>query len=76
MMKLWLLTRIAPWTEVEWDSTVSMVVRATSERHARVIAAVAVKNEGGDFLDPGVVKCTRLTAKGKDGVIITNLKRG
>lgn len=66
-MKLFLLMRK---DYVGWDENGSMVVRASDEAAARIIANNSARDEGAIWTDPAIVTCEVLTKNGGAEVIM------
>jgi len=75
-MKLWLLEAkedLSLW-EPWYDKMFSLVVRASSPKHARVIASNAYSDETPlAWLNADNSTCKELNPEGKQGVVITNV---
>lgn len=66
-MKLWLLTR----GNTAMDEVVGFVVRATTNRHARKLAAEQHMDEGVDvWLDRTKSTCVQVEQEGAAGVVL------
>lgn len=72
-MQLWLLRPLLPWNPW-YDKTLGFVVRASSARAARRLAAAMAEYEFVDkanpWLDPLFTTCRLLTPHGKAEVVI------
>ena len=74
-MKLWLLTEKSQKGRGGYDITNAMVVRAKSEKDARLFAEDSAQ-EDGYWMDPKLSNCEQLTQTGDAGVVIKDFNAG
>lgn len=74
-MKLFLLKRLR---SAGYDEMEAAVVRASTEKEARHLAATKFYSQGiaGVFVDPEMVSCEELTAKGPPELIVADVYWG
>lgn len=72
-MKLFLLVRVG---ETQYDEYVGFVVRAKDEFTARNIANTMPGDEGHIWSDPLQVRCTEITTKGDEGIVLGSFNAG
>jgi hypothetical protein len=76
-MSIFKLKRREDWKNIDWDTTVLMIVRAPSEEKAREAASKRVGDgEKKDWLDVSKVSCEKVKATGPVEIIAREDKAG